>query len=367
MIRFIFAPDDKTRIDQAVDMADSAVILLLTGIALVISGIIQATHYGLAVYHGLVLLALSWLTLLAAIPPYLTMVFNALSFLPEDAQSGNARGASSRRATSPPPPPSRQGESEIPPESLPLHTLPTRQRPLPPIPPFPRLPPRPVFKRDSTPADRPVSDRESQSSSTSAAWNLLNGTRMSWLLTLHCLHLSFTSAFGLWLFIRMRTFDTSPPPVCTSSTLYKVFGVTHPVLDDEFRRFSLALYGLTLVPSINLILVAAAMGALTGGVITIWLIVHMPMRLSMSDDRWTRYKNTAALVLAVAGAYGPLVFVAIVIITSVEGTIAINQIAPGEDVWNLGQTLALFVACFPLLDLAKWVYRTGGLCLTPDR
>ena len=58
-------------------MADSAFLLLLTGIALVISGMIQATLYGLTVYHGLVLLALSWLTLLAAIPPFLTVMFHS--------------------------------------------------------------------------------------------------------------------------------------------------------------------------------------------------------------------------------------------------------------------------------------------------
>lgn len=79
MARFIVAPDDKARVDQALQATDSAIIILLTGISLVVSGIIQANLYGLTVYHGLILLALSWLTVIAAIPPYMTITANILS------------------------------------------------------------------------------------------------------------------------------------------------------------------------------------------------------------------------------------------------------------------------------------------------
>jgi hypothetical protein len=68
---------DRTKrdiIDGVERMPDGAELVLLTGMALVISSVIQALTYGLLVYHGLIMLALSLVTLAAAIPPYVTLL-----------------------------------------------------------------------------------------------------------------------------------------------------------------------------------------------------------------------------------------------------------------------------------------------------
>jgi hypothetical protein len=55
-------------------MTRAMITIIGTGIAIVISGIIQHNTYGLTVYHALILLGLSWLTAFTAISPYITVL-----------------------------------------------------------------------------------------------------------------------------------------------------------------------------------------------------------------------------------------------------------------------------------------------------
>ena len=353
MLRFIFAVDDRARIQQALEAVDSAVLLLLTGVALVVSGIIQATLYGLTVYHGLVLLALSWLTLISAFPPYFMMMLSeylpyVLGSLPSAALGGPA--------TRPPTHPTSEHVEATTATSPPVLDI----HPLTSLPSVANQDGLSTNRLPSSPVWRPMRPESSFEEVRKDKVRILG------IIAMHSLHLSFTSAFGLWLFIRIHTFDTSTPPSCTSSTVITVLGKTRPVLDIRFRQFSLVLYGLTLLPIHNLGIVFAAMTQLAIPMIALWWLVHLPVMLASNKEQWARYRRSSLLAVAAACAYGPLLFVTFVIIASVEATIANNQVAPGEAVWNLGQTLALFVAFYPLIDLAKWVYRNRGADIFRD-
>lgn len=323
-------------------MVDSALIILLTGIALVVSGIVQATLYGLTVYHGLVLLALSWLTLLAAIPPYVTLTFHryerpdivaeVVGLRPQSA--GNTLAALSH----PPRFPRNSSPAEI--------SAPTGG----------------AVPRVRQGASLSLLLAQLSSLNPISGRLLMHSPKFQSLIALHSFHLSFTSAFGLWLFARMRTFDISPSPICTSSTLYNVYGYTWPVLNNDFRRFALVLYGSVLFPGYNALLVNAAVLGSSFVVPIIWIIVHIPVTAIVTSEKWARYRESSLVFLAAFATNAPLLVIVITIILSLEETISVNQVAPGEDIWNLGQTLALLLSCFSLLDFGKWVYTTKGLC-----
>lgn len=192
VVRQAFAGEKE--LDQLVDdLTRSALLILATGIALVVSGVVQATVYGLSVYHALILLALSWLTVFAAITPYTIMV-------------RQMEGLESHRIL----------------EWGPLERTRTRTR-----------------------ATRTTGRR--------------------CLILLHSLHLSFTAAFGLWLFTRVSSFDRqSPDTTWTSTTRYSFLGYHWFVKDPLFRRINLALYGITLIPLINLGLINLALSVMLG-------------------------------------------------------------------------------------------------------
>lgn len=250
-------------------MATSAILILVTGIALVISGIIQATLYGLTVYHGLILLALSWLTVLAAIPPYIIIASKI-------ARNGGYIGDYSFR-------------------------------------------------------------------------DFVKEPRKRWLVILHSLHLSFTAIFGLWLFSRISTFDTTPAPVCTSSTVFEFLGRSWSVLDPSFRRLGLALYSIVLLPPLNLAILTSAFGLVSGVSLWLWSLCAICCSLDFTSSATDRKLHGFFNGL-------PPLLLAVFIVISIEETINVNHVAPGETQWTLGQTLALFVSLIPLYDLLHWIY-----------
>lgn len=189
---------------------------------------------------------------------------------------------------------------------------------------------------------------------------VLKARRRRLLLVLHSLHLFFTAAFGLWLFIRIRTFDTTPPPDCTSSTLYKLFGHNWPVLNPAFRYISLVLYGMMLVPILTLFLLTLGFCLLTNIIgQPLWWLIMAPMlkpRNSAPCFLTAERMFTIDMVTAAIIKSSPYIALVVFIISSVETTIKVNNVAPGEEEWSLAQTLSLFVAAIPLFDLGIWAY-----------
>ena len=111
-----------------------------------------------------------------------------------------------------------------------------------------------------------------------------------------------------------------------------------------------------LLPGLNLALVTTVF------VVGAMILAVVQFLLSMAFLGYGRHCMPVALVITSRSAAMfsvqnnlTLVAVSLIIIISIEETIASNQVAPGEAAWGLGQTLALFVACFPLLDLARWI------------
>lgn len=243
--------------------------------ALVVSGTIQARQYGLSVYHAFILMDLSTLTIIAAIPPYILLYVDAVR-------------------------------------------------------------------------DRP----------RASLFTYVKSSRGHALFLMHSFLLTFTSAFGLWLFITIHTFDRNPPPVCTQSTLFTTLGITGHIVDKVYDKLNRALYGSLLVPVFNMGVVTIA------GFISTIIVTHIllaPYRLlEWGTGKFTREMQTKIHIvfLAIATMFLPL-FTTLVLIVEVEQTISHNHVAPGENDWTLGQTLALFVSWFPFSNLFVWIGVAG--------
>lgn len=254
-------------------MANSAILILVTGVALMLSGFIQATMYGLTVYHALILLALSWLTVLAAIPSYIIIASCVLS----DARCKFI--------------------------------------------------------------------------------DLVRRPRMRSLITLHSLHLSFTSAFGIWLFVTISTFDITDPQACTASTRYVMGMHTMKVLSPTFRNLSLALYAVMAIPFLNLFVITCIFGFGSLFLLTppAWSMIFYD-RITHKTSRLG--PRACMAITAFFNGLPPMVM-AVVIVVSVELTIKANHVSPGDGQWTLGQTLAVFLSLIPVWDMCKWIYNAA--------
>jgi hypothetical protein len=216
----------------------------------------------------------------------------------------------------------------------------------------------------------------------------------------YSLHLSATGALGIWLFSDPLGFDTAKQ--CSDSTVIYIFGQYPRVAAPHPRIVWLVVYSTAAVPILNWI---ATTFLLAGSYVFIFIIFalvvafaplycccccffpcvrRLVIRLPLISyvitrcffrwvQAWPKPEPTHAanpfaptaeelnipetVGWAIAMRFFPagwILFILIVdiwIFVSMEKTIANNNVGSGEGQWTFGQTLALLVVVFPVMDV----------------
>jgi hypothetical protein len=142
-------------------------------------------------------------------------------------------------------------------------------------------------------------------------------------------HFVAMSAFGIWMWKDVSTFDINRPNW-------------------------IAVYSMCTIPLLNYIflllpcLVLAAPVYLGG---EIYFSLYWWLRgIPSSTEEGTRHQSYRVFKKLMSVAVGPVILV-ILIIIGLEGTIAQNTVTADEHKWSFGQTLAVFLVILPALDV----------------
>jgi hypothetical protein len=222
----------------------------------------------------------------------------------------------------------------------------------------------------------------------------------------YTLHLSATGALGIWLFSDVRGFDILRQ--CSDSTVLYVFGHYPRVAAHASRITWLVVYALAAVPLLNWILttfvlmmsfivfwICAILIAMVVVLVLICLCAccvcmpgfdrYVPLIRSYRGSltycnhplrRITRWIESVTLndtlsadpqdlpdtgLWRVALRAFPICWILFVLtldiglFVSTEQTIRRNNVGPGEGQWTFGQTLALLVVIFPMMDVWRMI------------
>jgi len=170
-------------------------------------------------------------------------------------------------------------------------------------------------------------------------------------------HLTATSAFGLWLFATINTFDRTNNG-CTQSTIYYMFGKHTPVMHLVFRLSSITIYSLFLLPVVNiffvhLVEVTAAVGVVCIVHTIMPVLVIVVVSFSYLEVRLpARTLRIWAMVCSLMWYGCPLV----TMIIWTEKAITLNNADAGENAWSLGKSLALLLAAFAVVRTSQEVW-----------
>ena len=210
-------------------------------------------------------------------------------------------------------------------------------------------------------------------------------------------HLSLMASFGIWLWQDINTFGDSSE--CTPYIFTVIFGHNVSAINKSLRTASLALYWITAIPIVNIIVgvIVAIVGSVVllvgysfGLVVIVISLVFLlspfyilRYLLSLYLNRHSADSNTnnddAAKANAVKASakrklsrwirsppndarlglfYLPLVlFLDIFFAVNTELMIRRSRplVQPGESQWTFGQTLAVIVTIIPLLEARKCI------------
>jgi hypothetical protein len=163
-------------------------------------------------------------------------------------------------------------------------------------------------------------------------------------IALGSLHLTIMGIVGVWLWSSPTRFETSQPGLaspypltCTSITL---FGYSTRLSSPILQAWSLLIYGVFIVPALNLLL---------PGVHFLALYIYLHRRHSL-QSRDQRKAGSLPVVLGLV----VLLIVNAVFLVNTELTIhrGAKHQPPGESQWTFGQTLALLLLSLPIRDTA---------------
>ncbi|TDL21624.1 hypothetical protein BD410DRAFT_898729 [Rickenella mellea] len=172
---------------------------------------------------------------------------------------------------------------------------------------------------------------------------------------LHVVHLSCAAGFGLWLFATIKHFDHSDPD-CTSSTVYYALGKKVIVDHPGFRDFWIVMYSFLVVPVVNLIFLLFVYFI----ILLVSVGFFLPIAFIVGVLGGCIGVKTQYMVMG-----GRLTFVFLAALTPgalilflTEAMIKVNHVADGESQWTFGQTIALFIALWPLWNVYKQTRET---------
>ncbi|KAF8966125.1 hypothetical protein BDZ97DRAFT_721069 [Flammula alnicola] len=160
-------------------------------------------------------------------------------------------------------------------------------------------------------------------------------------------HSLFMSAFGLWFWLNPSAFDQNlsstlvDGPNCDPLTYYWIKRI--PLHTSSLRKFSLAIYSISVIPGVSLVFHAlVALAIPTGIAITVMFAVP--------DWHQRQFKYVIHAIVLFCFMAQPIYFTA-----STESTIAANTVLSGAEIgkdWTLGDTLAILLALTSVWSMA---------------
>ncbi|KAF6747135.1 ankyrin repeat-containing domain protein [Ephemerocybe angulata] len=193
-------------------------------------------------------------------------------------------------------------------------------------------------------------------------------------LLLGSLHLTLMASLGLWLWSDIRGFGkrNDGENACAAQfALFAILGRHIPFASRALRIASFIIYGIFLIPGVNLLLpIAVFLGIYT------FCYHYLPAPALIPQERMDIYSRSARVRFRIGQAHnfilqnfewsmvppliGLLVLLAIniVFITDIELTLAQNaglQLSNDEVEWEFGQILSMLLLILPLRDLAETI------------
>jgi hypothetical protein len=189
-----------------------------------------------------------------------------------------------------------------------------------------------------------------------AVWQCLHPVTLS----LGSLHLTLTSAIGIWLWSSPYLFERLQPdlaqrfPLSLECTSIAILGYDVDFTSRGLRYLSLVIYSFFLLPGINLLMP-----------VLVFLFMYIGFGVSSKlkqyfDCAWTYlFRSPEPPSSGAVSASSGLLFllaVNVVFMANIELTIhrAKGRQEGGESEWSFGQTLALFLLSLPIRDVVKF-------------
>ncbi|KAF8319114.1 hypothetical protein DL93DRAFT_279010 [Clavulina sp. PMI_390] len=181
-------------------------------------------------------------------------------------------------------------------------------------------------------------------------------------LSLFTLKLCLLGGFGIWLNLKVPTFDTTPDN-CTSTTVLWWLGHRVPATSWRSRGPLLGLYIWMVMPGGN---TGTLLLVLLGQWLENWVVTTMgvfAVGSALAASRTTSVSTSfvhsnlgpSPRIIRICQGISTILYWAIVamMITVTEMTISSNKVEEGEHDWTLAQTFATIVAFFPIFGLIK--------------
>ncbi|KAK7458086.1 hypothetical protein VKT23_009992 [Stygiomarasmius scandens] len=199
-------------------------------------------------------------------------------------------------------------------------------------------------------------------------FNLCKSPKIWTMAALASVHLIIVGAFGLWLWLTIHTFGNQTD--CIPLTTVIVFGHSVPVLSNTLRIVSITLYILSSIPLLNIVICICAVAAV---VLFILYIFSLRSRLAAGTTLSDRILSTAVAPspspsqpaqpgdrTKFLSAVLPILLCQLYFIICTELTINTNQPLlisndGRESDWTFGQTLAVALTLLPLLEISKFL------------
>jgi len=177
------------------------------------------------------------------------------------------------------------------------------------------------------------------------------------------LYLAAIGAYGIWLSCRLDDFGSFPD--CNSLTVWVLAGRPVQATTTGLRAFLLAVSAMAVFPGVNYyIMYAASYIIILVPLLVIAIVVAatqclLCIDLGLYDFLQARRRNTAYLFF-IASYFIITITSSIIIIASTEQLIAFNKpiVGPGENDWTFGQTLALLLLAPSLWQIIVRLWTT---------
>jgi hypothetical protein len=182
-------------------------------------------------------------------------------------------------------------------------------------------------------------------------------------LSLGSIHLTAMATLGLWVWSSPYMFEKSQPHLLESiddflpveCTYTSVLRHKIPLVYQGLRLLSLIMYGVFLIPGLNLLIPALIFLAL-------FILYHRSWNLSCKINRTTKSDQTNPSTVPIFVGLLLLLGINIVFLVDIETTV--NEVAnqrPDEAQWSFGQTLALLLLSLPIRDLVDFLLEVRAL------
>jgi hypothetical protein len=182
-------------------------------------------------------------------------------------------------------------------------------------------------------------------------------------LSLGSVHLTVMAAFGLWVWSSPYMFEKSQPHLLevldsllpVKCTYTSVLSKKIPMMSQGLRLSSLIMYGIFLIPGLNLLIPALVFLAL-------FILYHRSWNLWCKNSHSTRLDQSNPSTVPILVGLLLLLGINIIFLIDIETTIheVVNQ-RPDESQWSFGQTLALLLLSLPIRDLFEFLLEVRAL------